>query len=445
MFQQFLNHLDRTSLCKRGDRILVAASGGIDSMVLLSLFREAGFELGVAHCNFQLRGDESDKDEALVKSTCEAGNIRFHGCRLDTEDYAWAEGLSIQVAARKLRYDFFSAVIRDHGYHWIATAHHLNDSIETVLLNLTRGTGVDGLTGIPARIGNVIRPLLPFTRKQIHDYAVAENIIWREDESNLSDHYVRNVIRHQVIPVLQSINSDFESNFADTIERIVGTRHLAHAELSNFETNSVVRDEFKITIEKSTLKKYTSPAVVLWETLKPFGFHFHECREIMKDHQPGKIFKSKSHRLVVDRDLFIVTADKISEFASVEISAEEQKIIQGRERLTFSLKSYREVTLNGDPHIAYLDRSKVTFPLCWRRWHAGDFFSPLGMTSRKKISDFLIDLKVPMTEKESVTVIESHGEIVWVVGFRISDKAKITSATEQVLRIGWQSDVPADT
>jgi tRNA(Ile)-lysidine synthase len=438
---QFLNHIERNSLCRKDDRILVAASGGIDSMVLLSLFRQAGFQIGVAHCNFQLRGAESDKDENLVRKTCELNQITFHGCRLDTSDYAWSNGLSIQVAARELRYEYFSRLVKEHGYQCIATAHHLNDSIETVLLNLTRGTGVDGLTGIPVRNGSIIRPLLPFTRKEIHDHAIQEQIEWREDESNLSDHYIRNVIRHQVIPVLQSINADFESNFCDTMERVRGMRELSHAELKNFEHNSVSQTDHKMTIEKSALRKYSSPAVVLWETLKHFGFHFHECREIVKDHQTGKIFKSKTHRLVIDRDVYIVAPDKNAEPVSVEIQEGQLQVLNGIQQLRFSNESIIQLPVNADRNVAHLDASKITFPVTWRSWHAGDFFSPLGMNAHKKISDFLIDLKVPLTDKDRVTVLESRGEIVWVVGFRISDKAKVTDGTKRILRIDWQSDV----
>jgi tRNA(Ile)-lysidine synthase len=441
VLQQFLNHIDKNRLCRKGERILVAVSGGVDSMVLLNLFLQAGFDIGVAHCNFQLRGAESDKDEALVKQACEYDDIPFHSVQLDTGDYAWSKGLSIQVAARELRYDFFASLIKRHGYQHIATAHHLNDSIETVLLNMARGTGVDGLAGIPVKNGSIIRPLLPFTRKEIHAYAVEEMIKWREDESNLSDHYTRNVIRHQVIPILQSINADFESNFSDTMERIQGSRELAHAALKDFESRGISKAGDKITIDKAELKKFRSPAVVLWEVLKPYGFHFHECREIIRDHQPGKIFTSRTHRLVIDRDVFILTGEEALKPQAIQISDEQSEVVNGKQRLRFRKEAGPQFPLNTGRNVAHLDLGKISFPLLWRTWHAGDAFSPLGMKSHKKISDFLIDLKVSRPDKECVMVLESGNEIIWVVGYRISEKVKITPETERILRIDLETDV----
>ena len=438
MLQQFLNHIEQNSLCDKNHTILLATSGGVDSMVMMDLFVRGGYKVAVAHCNFQLRGGNADSDEALVRATAERAGVPFHVARFDTQDYAWSKNVSIQVAARELRYHFFNSLLEKFGYDVVATAHHLNDSIETVLLNLTRGTGIDGLTGIPARNGRTIRPLLCFPRKAIYDYAVNESITWREDESNLSDHYTRNIIRHQVIPILQSINADFEANFGDTLERISGTRILSRNELRQIEKASVSQEGEKMIIRKSAFTNREFPAVVLWELVKSRGFHYHECKEIMREHQPGKIFNSRTHRLVVDREALIVTPNVQRTEVACNITKEDSEVINGKQRLKLTHFNAENFALQKTKNVAQLDMNKIRFPLSWRSWHAGDSFSPLGMQTHKKISDFLIDLKVSRIDKEGVTVLESDGEIVWVVGYRISDKVKVTDATRSILQIEWQ-------
>ncbi|HYF70582.1 MAG TPA: tRNA lysidine(34) synthetase TilS [Ohtaekwangia sp.] len=435
MLQQFLNHIAKQALCTTSDRILLAVSGGVDSMAMLHLFKSAGYEIGVAHCNFQLRGFESDADETLVKETCDALRIPFYSIRFDTTQYAGQHGLSIQVAARELRYNFFKQIQNEQRYNHVATAHHLNDQTETVILNLIRGTGIDGLTGIPSINGQVIRPMLFATREEISGFAKQHNIIWREDLSNESDHYSRNLIRNQLIPLIKKINPGFEAGFMDTLSRIQGSKSLAQHTLKQVKVSAVKQQGDSICIEKTIIQDFDFPEVVLWEIIKPYHFHFNHCKQIVLEHQSGKVFISDTHELTVDRDHFIITAKKASVSFSKTILANDTVSVYGGEKLTIQYIPSEHFTLIKKPELAQLDLAKIKFPLTWRTWQPGDSFSPLGMSRQKKLSDFLIDRKVSMPDKQTVSVIESAGEIVWVVGFIISNWAKVTGDTKDVLVI----------
>jgi tRNA(Ile)-lysidine synthase len=437
--QQFLNHIEKNALCLPGDRILLAVSGGIDSMVMLSLFQNAGFRIGVAHCNFQLRGKESDSEERHVKLYCEARSIPFYSERMSTIEFAEEQKFSIQVAARELRYAFFESVRSQHGYQFIATAHHLTDSIETVLLNLTRGTGIDGITGIPVRNGLVIRPLLFCTRQQIVDYANAMNLNWCSDSSNDTDHYARNIIRHHVVPLLTSLNPDLEDNLSQSIERFAGTRWLATQMLGRFKSDAIRHEGDVIKIQMGHVLQSPHAAVVLWECLKQMGFRYDECKSIIVQRQPGKSFFSQTHRLVVDRTEWLVTP-RISKAPLVEEISEDHNEAQlGAWKILLSKFTRDEYRLDTSPAVGQFDLEKIVFPLKWRSWNPGDSFSPLGMQAKKKVSDFLIDNKFSLVEKEEVTVMQSGEEIIWIVGIRISDRFKITSQTRRILKIAVEN------
>jgi tRNA(Ile)-lysidine synthase len=432
--QQFLNHIDQHSLCKTTDKILLAVSGGIDSMVMLDLFKKSGFTIGVVHCNFQLRGEDADGDEQLVHDACSRSGLPFYTRRFSTEQYAVDQGLSIQMAARQLRYDFFAGIIREQNYHVVATAHNLNDVFETTLLNLTKGTGIEGLTGIPVRNGKIIRPLLFADRKKIETYAHENAIRWREDSSNASNDYQRNFIRNKVIPSLREINPNLEGTFGQTLERILAASSLTKKYIDDFKTQhvSLIRGEFDIRM--SAIRNEVFPAVILWELIKDFGFNFRQCKDIVADHSPGRKFISPDFDLTIDREYYIIHGRKDREIPEVLIAAAQAFAANGCEQLIIDTTHPKEDMTKTDG-VAFLDAQKLSFPLRWRKWRHGDVFQPLGMSGEKKISDFLIDRKVPLHEKEGVTVVESNGKIVWVVGFRISDAFKITEKTKQVLVI----------
>ncbi|HEX8041814.1 MAG TPA: tRNA lysidine(34) synthetase TilS [Chryseosolibacter sp.] len=433
--EQLLNHISRYSLCKTTDKILLAVSGGLDSMVMLHSMKAAGFSVAVVHCNFQLRGEASGSDEDLVKATCLQQNIPFYARKFATAEYAAAQRISVQMAARDLRYEYFREILDEHRYDHVATAHHFNDVIESVLMNLVRGTGIDGLTGIAPKKQKVIRPLLFATRAMLLHYAIENRITWREDASNLKDEYQRNFMRHQVVPRLQELNPNFEETFRDTHERLTGANQFSRAYIKSFESTAVEAVDGRLTIDMRKMRELESPAVMLWELVKDLGFKFDQCRKVVSDHQAGRIFLSASHQIVVDREHYIVEKKRSADFMTVAIEQGQREC-----GVAPNLMSLREVPrvgfrLSKDPAVAQLDLDRLRFPLLWRSWRAGDYFVPLGMSQEKKLSDFLIDLKIPFNSKADITVLESGGEIIWVVGYRISDRYKVTADTARVLVI----------
>jgi tRNA(Ile)-lysidine synthase len=431
VLEQFLNHIERHSLCKPADRILLAVSGGIDSMVMLHLFHQAGFTIAVAHCNFQLRGKDADGDEAFVSATAEQLNIPCFVNRFETAQYAEVTKLSIQMAARELRYTWFEELLDKYRFNALATAHHLNDSLETVLLNWVHGASLAGFTGIPVKHAGVIRPLLFATREQIELYAREHNITWREDVSNQSDDYQRNFIRHQVIPALKQINPSLEN----TVQRGIAK---ASAEVNWIKEGfDVWKEKYtttiadKVSIHKQYFTGAPHEASVLWKFIKAFGFNYDTCADVVRSLSgSGKRFFSPSHQLVVDRDYLLITPHSIAlDAITIETDQSEAQLGSWRMEINRSTTFQKSAA----QHQATLDAAHIKFPLTWRTWKAGDAFYPLGMSNRKKVSDFLIDLKLSRTDKESVTVLESLGEIIWVAGYRIDNRYKITDHTREVV------------
>lgn len=432
MLEQFLNHIKRHGLCEPADRILLAVSGGIDSMVMLHLFQQAGFTIAVAHCNFQLRGDDANGDEAFVSATAQQFHIPCFINRFETAQYAEITKLSIQMAARELRYAWFEELMEKYRFNVLATAHHLNDSLETVLLNWVHGSSLEGFTGIPVKHECVIRPLLFATREQIEQYAQEHNITWREDVSNQSDDYQRNFIRHQVIPALKEINPSLESTVQRGFAKSLAEVNWMQEGFDDWKRKYTITAHDKVTIQKRYFTGLPQEASVLWKFIKTFGFNYDTCVDVVRSlsGQPGKRFFSSTHQLVVDRELLLITPHSIA-LHDITIGADQSEAQLGAWRMEIS----RSTTFqkSAAPNQATLDVAHINFPLTWRTWKAGDAFYPLGMRNRKKVSDFLIDLKLSRTDKDSVTVLESQGEIIWVAGYRIDNRFKITDHTREVV------------
>ncbi len=435
MLEQFLNHIRENQLFRKGHRILLAVSGGLDSTVMAHLFRQADFNAGIAHCNFGLRGEASDGDATFVQNLANDLGMPFHSTRFDTTEVAATRGISIQMAARNLRNDWLEEVVRKHHYDFIATAHHLNDTLETILLNLARGTGIDGLAGIPLRQNRFVRPMLFASRAQLETFARDASLQWREDASNATDDYQRNVIRHKVIPVLREINPNLEATFSDSIIRIRGGHRFARAHLRDFSVRNMYYDGTHVHIRMSELPDDPYAPVVIWELLKDLGFNFDQCRAMAERRQSGAVFLSHSHQVTVGRDELIIGVPPGEKEDHMEIPEGTPIAHLARRTLTLEIRKAEghEGEVRTDPSWAMMDLDKVVFPLLWRRWREGDRFVPLGMSRHKKVSDFLIDEKVSRAAKHDVTVVESGGEIVWIVGFRISDRVKVTERTRQIL------------
>jgi tRNA(Ile)-lysidine synthase len=438
MKKSFKQYIEDQSLIEPKSRLLLAVSGGGDSMVMLHLFNACGYNFAVAHCNFHLRGQEADADEALVRETCKTLGVEFFVKHFQTTEYAANNNISIQVAARELRYGWFSDLCNEKGFASVAIAHNKNDVAETVLFNLTRGAGLKGLTGIKSKSNNIIRPLLFAYRHEIEEYAAQHAVAYRNDSSNAQTKYARNRIRHNVLPELQEINPAAIDNIYSTSLHLANTWQAIEAMNADFRARvrSEVPNEIHYCIEE--LIKYPFRQLFLIEELASFGFSPAAVIDIEKSlySQPGKKFYSSTHRLVRDREVLIVSQAQIStEKKEVKID-EAAGVITEPIALSFSVVSNdSDFTIPKSSDFAALDYTKLQFPLTLRQWREGDWFIPFGMKGRKKISDFLVDQKVPLHRKDSVYVLESNGDIVWVVGFRVDDRYKLEDNYRRVFLV----------
>lgn len=427
MLDEFLINFNKLVPGGDRDRVLLTVSGGVDSVVMCDLFGAAGLNCGVAHCNFRLRGEESDGDAAFVRELAARLGFRYHEIAFDTTRVAEEQKVSTQMAARNLRYDWFAKLAAEFGYLQVATAHHAGDQVETILLNLVRGTGIRGLQGIPPVNGIVIRPMLFATREQIAHYATERNLSWREDRSNNDDYYRRNRIRRHVVPVLKSINPSLENTFSEMTERMgAAERWLNHTlKLWKNEVWQEAGSLVRISIEG--VKNAVSPAFQLFSLLEELGFSYQQVKEILAslDGIPGKKFLSPTHLLIKDRDFLIV--------AKKEQPAEENEVFLKVEQFPKPADFRPEP---GDA-TAFFDADLLKFPLSVRRWADGDTFRPFGMGGRsKKVSDFLVDRKLDLISKSRVRVlVDAEGGILWVVGLRSDHMTRVTDQTAQIAKV----------
>ncbi len=397
MIEPLKRFIKEKDLFASHDRVLVAVSGGLDSMALLHLLKQVDVELAVAHCNFQLRGDDSDQDEDFVRKHCAQIQVPFFCKRFETNNYATERKVSIQMAARELRYAWFEELMEGKGFTRLATAHHFNDSIETMMINWVRGAGIEGLRGIAAKRGPIIRPLLFATREEINQYVADHQIAWREDISNQTDDYQRNFIRHQVIPQLKRMNSSLEQTIRESVNKVEDEWAFHHHSVEEWKKEYVVQEGDVIRISKQGFLQNAHGASLLWNSVKAFGFSYDLCKEAfeIKDKQSGKQFLSISHKLVVDRDYFIATPLE-NHWNELTIETNQSRVALGPWKLDITATSVIKPSENNME--AVLDADELVFPLTWRKWKPGDSFFPLGMTHRKKISDFLIDRKISVGE-----------------------------------------------
>lgn len=441
MLHAFLTYINEQKLFEPTDKILLTVSGGKDSVTMFNLFCGANFQFAVAHCNFQLRGEDSNEDELFVENFCKKQGIAFHSTRFKTKKFVKKNKVSTQMAARTLRYEWFEQIRQEFGYAYIATAHHLNDSIETVLLNLTKGTGITGLRGILPKKDFIIRPLLFASREQIDSYVADNQLLWREDSSNASDDYQRNLLRHQVVPLLKKINPNFDETFARNLERLQAVEADFRRNLNLFKMTTLREENGIVFLKIAHINYYQSAAYFLEELLKDFGFNYFQSKEIYRslDGLSGKVFHSATHTLFKDREDLVIT--KKLEADNIKYTIES--IVNGLnfsfegKILKFSLIEIADFEANfvKNNTILFVDYDKITFPLMLRTWQEGDWFIPLGMKGRKKISDFLIDKKVSMNLKKVIFLLTSQGNILWVVGHRADDRFKITEITKRVLKV----------
>lgn len=426
-------------LIKTNDNLLVTVSGGMDSMFLLTYLFNKNYKLAVAHCNFGLRGNESDGDEAFVKSFCKTNQIKFHTKRFETETYSKANGISIQMAARDLRYQWFNELCEADlafGETKIVTAHHKTDNAETILLNMVRGTGLKGLEGISPISENKIRPLLCLTRDEIETLVKELKITYREDSSNKSDKYHRNRLRLNVLPELKKINPEFENTFQANAEIVRQANGFINHFIETIKNEISTGGKKSVTIDINKMQKCPEPRFVLFSILSEFGFNAPTVDDIFESLSAlsGKLFFSSTHRLVIDRTLLIIEPLHHSPFQSYGVTPETKSIETPYHYWKFELlTSNFKFPISSNE--GCFDFEKLNFPLTVRPWQQGDKIKPLGMHGHKKVSDILVDKKVSIPDKEKVWVVISENEIIWVGGLVVSEDYKITSDTKRVLQI----------
>jgi tRNA(Ile)-lysidine synthase len=434
MHTKFQSHINENLPFLKKKKLLLATSGGIDSMVLLHLCHQLDLYIRVAHFNFQLRGDESDEDEDFVKSQTEKLQIPIFIKKFDTKSFAEKEKLSIQVVARNLRYEWFNTLLINNDYDYILTAHHLDDSLETFLINFTRGSGLDGLTGIPQQNGSIVRPLLPFSRTEIEIFAKENNVEWREDSSNTSDNYLRNKLRHDVIPMLKKINPSLLHSFENTISNLKQAQSLVD-DASRIIYRKVVTDiNFQKRINLTELIQLPNYHAYLYQWLEPLGFSDWDSINDLATAQSGKQIHSQNHTLLKDRNELIVFPKQEYEKTTLFLIEKEQNEIKFPLKITFC--NVDDISLEATNCI-FVDEDKLRFPLEIRKWQEGDFFYPLGMNGKKKLSKFFKDEKFSLLDKSNTWLLCSENQIVWVIEKRQDERFKVTEETTKILKINY--------
>jgi tRNA(Ile)-lysidine synthase len=438
MFQKVKSFIDEKRLPGEGAVLIAGISGGADSMALLDILTLLGCRCIVAHCNFHLRGEESDEDARFVKGWCKKNDLEFTSIDFDTRQYAADRGISIEMAARELRYSWFEMVRKQYDAEAIAVAHHKDDSAETLLMNLVRGTGISGLCGILPQNGKVVRPLLCVTRSEIETYLNERGIPFRTDSTNREDIYARNHIRLNVIPQLKKLNPSVVEAILRTAGNLSEVEKV-YRRAVQADIEAVLHGD-RIDIER--LRERVSPLSVLFEILSPLGFHPAVIEDIYRgtDATPGKVFYSPSCRLIKDRTAFVI--DRMEEPLDdnrVYLIDEVAQEISTPLRLTVRFTD-PPASIGKGRHLLYADADKLQFPLRLRRWRAGDWFVPFGMNGRKKLSDFFTDLKLNLKEKQERWLLLSGDEVVWVVGLRPDNRFRITPQTSRVLLVELKSE-----
>lgn len=445
-FQPFI---EENNLVQQDDRILLAISGGVDSMVLAYLCWKLDYPIGLAHCNFQLRGAASDGDEAFLEAWAQQKSIPFYSIRFDTEKLAKERKESIQLLARALRYDWLENLRAQESYTSIATAHHLNDSIETFIYNFAKGTGLAGLRGIPARNGHVIRPILFAKKSEILAYAKQEQIPYREDSSNAADKYSRNKIRHHLVPKLKEINPSLEETAARNFSILQESFLLFQDSIERFKQEWVVYKAEQIFISIEGLQKHPkTQQTLLFECLRGKGFNHQQLQQVLQQMRLGRVgglYYSRSHRLLMDRAFLILDLlQKVGDnSASIQISKETHMLTLSEGMFIFEAKPGKPTSFASPDRSAYLDLNSIQYPLQLRKWKAGDVFCPLGMHGHhQKLQDFFTNNGFSRFDKENAwLLVDAKDEILWIVGYRVDERNKIIDTTNSFLEITYLKDI----
>jgi tRNA(Ile)-lysidine synthase len=432
--KRFTDFIDQNNLFGRNSKILAAVSGGMDSVVMAHLLKSAGFSFGIAHCNFQLRGNESLSDQEFCNHLAEQLRVPFHTTSFDTLKFVADNKISTQMAARQLRYRWFEQVRQQSGYNYIALAHHQNDAIETILLNLTRGTGIAGMHGILPKNGNLVRPLLFLKREEIEAIVNENKLAYVEDSSNSSVKYARNKIRLEVIPKLKELNPALEQTFENNLAHFRDLELFLEQQVTKLKNDLFVYHDDEIHLPLAEVNKLEPKRLLLFKLLQEYGFNETTIDDLILalDKQPGKIFETPSFVLLLDRGKLILTKKNSDRQPPVQINTDDHEAKYGAYKLTL-LHDDSPLIVKDNAMAASIDADLLQYPLTLRAWQQGDHFHPLGMKTRKKLSDFFIDQKVPLHQKNGIPVlVNGNGDIMWIGGYRPDDRYKVTANTKKV-------------
>ena len=430
---------------------MLAVSGGLDSVVLCHLCHAAGLSFSIAHCNFGLRGAESDGDEAFVKSLAAQYKVSFFLQRFETKKFAEENKISIQEAARELRYHWFEQILNgncspnnsfavspnEQPPKYLLTAHHADDNMETVMMNFFKGTGISGMHGILPKSGKIIRPLLFAGRKEIEEYAKEMGLTWVEDSSNKETKYTRNFLRHKVVPLIEMLYPEVRKNMKASIERFREVEVLYQQSIALHKKKLIQEKGNEIYIPVLKLQRSSPVHSIVYEIIKDYNFNARQTEEVMKllQSESGKYITSATHRILRNRAWLIISPLQVTGQRIILIEKKDDEIFFDNKTLLKKFIAPEKVLYSNNALVAHLDAKDITFPLLLRKWKPGDYFYPLGMRKKKKLSRFFIDQKLSLNDKEKVWVIESSKKIIWVVGLRIDDRFKITPATSKVLQL----------
>ena len=433
MLEKFKKHITNNLPFLTDSKLLLAISGGIDSVVLAHLLAQSNLSFALAHCNFKLRFDDSDEDEKFVIKLAKELNVESHTISFDTDAYTKENGLSTQMAARELRYNWFEELMCEKSYQYVLTAHHTNDNIETVLINITRGASLDKLTGIPEVNDRKIRPLLPFTRFEIQQFTIDNQIVWREDQSNATTKYIRNKMRHDIIPVLSKFNPNLLQTFNTHLDFLKSQQKVLnqHLEQMKIALCTVENDGLKIDINKLLLLE--EPNVYLHYFLKNYGFtEWNNITNLLKG-QTGKVVYSKTHRLFKNRDVLVLEKNNLN-LANFEIKL-TKNVNEIEAPLHLKLCSVTHANANSK-HEIFVDFEKLKYPLTLRKRKEGDVFYPSGMKGKKKVSKFFKDEKFSISEKEKIWLLcDAENTVIWIVNKRADSRFEVSKSTTKILKI----------
>ena len=433
MKEQIQQYIIQHQLLSGEKPVVVGISGGADSVALLHILVSLGYKCIAAHCNFNLRGDESFRDEQFTIDFTKRLQVPLCKISFETNKYAQENRLSVEMAARELRYRWFEELLNTYDADAVAVAHHRDDSVETLLINLTRGSGLTGLTGIKPKNGNVVRPLLCVSREDIYAYIENNGLEYVTDSSNSSDIYTRNFIRLKVIPLLEEINPSVKASLARTANHLYDASLIYNHSIE--EARKVITQNNRLSI--SALLSFPAPATILYEMLKPYGFSRTVCESIFTvlDKDSGKIFYSSTHRLLKDRSDLLIDVLSGEDNRAYLINLEDDNVdlpVELKPEIVVIKESYQ---IEKDKKFAYFDFDKLSFPLVLRHWQEGDWFVPFGMKGKKKISDYFSDKKFSLFDKEKTWLLCSGQDVIWIVGERTDNRYRIEKTTKRVLKL----------